>query len=209
MSESFRRLTADPDFVRAQHITYSVRLVSDIAAHYNETLDVLDMLKASCMLDAFYVHIRLLTEFLTHNDGKRDFRPKDFGVSWTAPPGEAVDRLGDAWDIASKYVVHFGKHRLPSEEDARGDFTVSSEYFRQLAGDALGVYTSFVDAVEATAPPWTKGSFIPDRHRAPEDWAARVQSDVVGELRDAQRYGERTLGVPGAKPLPPVRGSRP
>ncbi|HZL05793.1 MAG TPA: hypothetical protein VFE45_10320 [Coriobacteriia bacterium] len=193
MSENFRLLHTHPDYVRAQHVGYSVRLVADIAAHYNDALDALDTLKSMCMLDAFYVHIRLLTEFLVRTQGSRDFRPEDFGVDWSAPVGESADRLLATWDVASKHVVHFGQRRLPSASDDKREFTVNAAHFRLLVTDAFGFYATFVDAVAATAPAWSRGALIPDPAREPEDWAARVRSDVVRELREAQAYAQRSL----------------
>jgi len=124
VSENFRRLYSHPTYVKAQHVGYSVRMVADIAAHYNEALDVLDLRLARCMLDAFYVHIRLLAEFLLRTPKGGDFDPADFGVSWTAPAGEASERLDDAWDVASKYVVHFGGRRVPENPDGLAEFNL-------------------------------------------------------------------------------------
>lgn len=173
-------------YVRAQHVGYSVRMVAEIAAHYNEALDASDFRLARCMLDAFYVHIRLLAEFLLRAPKKEDFAPADFGVVWTSPSGPGADRLNEAWEVASKYVVHFGGRRVPSSDDASA-FIVDGAHFRQLADDAVGLFSAFVDAMAATTPEWTRGAgaLIPNPVTDPDGWLGRARAEALRELRDS------------------------
>lgn len=196
MPDSFTRLQLDPTLVRARHVGYSVRMVAEIAAHYDEALDSSEFRTARCMLDAFYVHVRLLAEFLVRTTKGGDFGPADFGITWAAPEGAATARLGDVWDVASKYVVHFGGRRVPKRPEDASEFTVDGSYFRQLAGDALEVYSVFVDAVAAVTPDWTKGggALIPDPVADPDGWRARTRSDALRELRSARDEAPNELG---------------
>ena len=196
MSDNFTLLFTHPTYVKAQHVGYSVRMVADIAAHYDEALNALELRLARCMLDAFYVHIRLLAEFLLHKTKKGDFGPADFGVEWKAPIGEASERLDDAWEVASKHVVHFGGRRVPESLDDRAEFKVEGASFRQLAGDAIELYSTFVDAVATTTTEWTKGAgaLIPDPKRDPEGWQARARAEALRELRDSISEAQAELG---------------
>lgn len=193
MSDNFRRLFSQPLVVRSQHVAYSVEMVADVAANYNAALDALDMLSARCMLDAFYVHIRLLAEFLIHKTSAKDFGPADFGIAWDRPESEAAGRLGEAWDVASKYVVHFGHRRVPTDIDDLAEFTVDGAYFRQLATDALEVYTTFVKALAEHAPEWREGARIPDPDHEPDAWLARTYAEAIRELRAAERDARAKL----------------
>lgn len=133
------------------------------------------------MLDAFYVHIRLLAEFLLRTTKGGDFGPADFGTTWEAPEGAAATRLDEVWDVASKYVVHFGGRRVP----------------RRLAGDALELYSVFVDAFADAAPERTRGAgaLIPDPESDPEGWQARARTDALRELRSAREAARRELAL--------------
>ena len=153
-------------------------MVSAIAANFDAAL-------GSCMLDAFYVHIRLLAGLVVRPTSAKDFGPADFGVKWTPPQSEAASRLDEAWDVASKNVVHFGRSRGPADTDGPARPGVDGAYLRQLASDALEVYASFVDAVAEHTPIWTDGARIPDHDREPEAWNVRVRAEALRELRSA------------------------
>ena len=193
MSENFRRLFSQPLVVRSQHVAYSVAMVADIATNYDAALDALDMLLARSMLDAFYVHIRLLAEFLVRKTSDKDFGPADFGIAWDRPESEASRRLDDAWEVASKYVVHFGHRRVPTDIDDLAEFTVDGAYFRQLATDALDVYATFVEAVVEHTPEWREGARIPDPDHEPKAWLARVRTEALRELRTAEEDARAKL----------------
>lgn len=187
VADNFTLLQLHPTYVRAQHVGYSVRMVAEIAAHYDDAVDGPEPLTALCMLDAFYVHIRLLAEFLVRKTKGGDFGPADFGVIWEAPASSAATRLSDVWDVASKHVVHFGGRRVPASLDDAKELTVDGGYFRQLAGDALDLFSGFVDDVAHATAEWTNGAGaqIPDPERDPEGWQARARADALRELRSS------------------------
>jgi hypothetical protein len=197
MPDNFTRLQIAPTLVRARHVGYSVRMVAEIAAHYDAALDASEFRTARCMLDAFYVHIRLLAEFLIRTTKGADFGPAEFGITWEAPEGAAATRLDEVWDIASKYVVHFGGRRVPKSVDELSQFTVDGPYFRQLASDALELYSVFVDEVANATPEWTKGAgaLIPNPESDPEGWQARARADALRELRSARDAARRELAL--------------
>ena len=183
-------LVTDPGVRRAHQVAYSVRMVAEIAEGYDAALDQGNLLLARCMLDSFYVHIRLLAEFLVRPapappKPTKDFGPRDFGVSWTPPIGEGPDRLLTVWDVASKYVVHFGRPRVPESIEELRVFEIGGLSFRKLAIDTLNCFTVFVDAVNDAAPTWRDDARLPDPQSEPELWSARIAHEVVVTLRSA------------------------
>lgn len=190
------RLFSQQPVARSLHVAYSVEMVAGIAVNFDaavKSLEALDVVLAPCMLDAFYVHIRLLADFLVRTTSAKDFGPADFGVAWAPPESEAAGRLDEAWDVASKNVVHFGRSRVPANTDDPTEVTVDGAHLRQLATDALEVYTSFVEAVAERTPEWTEGARIPDPDREPEAWDARVRAEVIRELRLAEEEARTKL----------------
>ncbi len=195
----YHDLRTEVDVRRAQQVAYSLLMVADVAAGYNDALDRGDMLLARCMLDSFYVHARLLSEFFLRTTPAQDFGPSDFGVEWAAPTGEGPERLNEAWRVASAYVVHFSDARVPNAiEDLRA-FTVNAAYFQGLALDLLECYELFATDVRQAAPPWDRGALIPDREQDPVGWRARVAQDVVLTLDDAAAEARTSLAGAGLK----------
>lgn len=193
--ERLARLNTHRSVRHAHQVSYSVRMVATIAAKHERAVDRDEFLLAACMLDAFYVHIRLLSEFFLRRTSGQDFGPRDFGIGWHIPTGDGPDRLQEAWNVASSYVVHFGRPRVPeSMEDLRA-FEVSSAYFRRLATDALDCFETFVDSVEERAPVWKGGALLPDPIKQAAQWNARVAHEVVGTLRSAQHIAAAELAL--------------
>src|SRR4051794_17106271 len=177
--EHLARLTTHRSVRHAQQVGYSVRMVATIAARHGRAVDSDEFLLAACMLDAFYVHIRLLSEFFLRTTKGQDFGPREFGIVWRIPSGDGPNRLREAWNVASSYVVHFGRPRVPESIADLQEFEVSSGYFRVLATDALDCFGAFVDAIEESAPVWNGGSLLPDPVRQVDQWNARVAHEVV------------------------------
>ncbi|MGL5850940.1 MAG: hypothetical protein ACRCZD_09190 [Phycicoccus sp.] len=177
-------MNSTPEMVRAHHVSYSVKIVGEIASAFADTTDR-DVLAAAAMGDSLFVHVRLLAEFLTRGND-RDFGPNDFGINWTTPEGPEVSRLGDYWQVASKHVVHFSGSRI-AEVHGYGDpsFTVGQSTFEEMARDALTVYAQ----VLAAYPPVPATEPIPRREMDHQAWHARMLADrsrfVMTEFQDA------------------------
>lgn len=134
----------------AYQLAYSMRMLAEISDRYQTAQDSDDLIPAMAMLDAFYVHIRLIAEFLTRTTSKRDFGPAQFGVEeWTAPSTPSAERLTDYWHRASKYVMHFGHARVPANVDELQSFEVTADTLQAMARDAVEVLEAFVTQMEA------------------------------------------------------------
>lgn len=141
-----------PEMRYAYQLTYSMRMLGEIGSRYQAAQDSDDLFPAMAMLDAFYVHLRLVAEFLTRATNDRDFGPTDLGVDdWVAPDSAAAQRLAEYWDRASKYVVHFGHPRVPENLEELQVFEVSAAALKAMAADAFDVLQVFVARVEANA----------------------------------------------------------
>lgn len=149
--QSFYERMASKEMRHAYQLTYSMQMISEIVGAYDNTVDNGDTLYANSMLDAFYVHIRLLGDFLVRGPDSRDLKPSDFGVQWEIPTTAAAQRLGEYWEIASKYVVHFGHRRVPENISELEPFSIGSGWFTNMTRDALTVLGPFITSVEDQA----------------------------------------------------------
>lgn len=177
MPDNVRAMAASVEMRQAQQLNYSVRLLSDIAAEYDATVDAGALLSAACMVEAFFVHMRLLAEFLTRDPKGKDIAPADFGVEWTPSTTEEAQRLGRHWKTASSFVVHFGRDRVPDDLGDLADFELGGAAFTEMARDAFTVYGVFLRAVRAVTPVWPDGARIPDPVMEPRGWRDRLLFD--------------------------------
>lgn len=148
---TFYERMSSKEMRHAYQLSYSIQMISEIPSAYDVAVDDGQDLYARTMVDAFYVHIRLLADFLVKQTKTKDFGPADFEVSWEVPTTVAAQRLAEHWSIASKYVVHFGHPRVPDDLAELEPFSIGSVWFADMAGNALTVLGRFVTAVEAQA----------------------------------------------------------
>lgn len=173
--------------VLAEHLSYSIKMVAEIAGSYDDRVDQLDMTAARSMVDAFYVHIRLIAEFFLHATKKNDLGPATLGVDWRPPETEQARRLEGAWVTASQNVVHFGRARVvPSFEASGTSFRVGSANFRKLAEDSLTVYGAFVAVVLERAG---------EAEASADSGLARELRAVHSLLRGAEEHAFSMLNV--------------
>ena len=152
MTASFEDRVNSPEMRYAYQLTYSMRMLGEIGGRYQAAQDSDDLLPAMAMLDAFYVHLRLVAEFLTRRTSRRDFGPAKLGAdNWITPNTDAARRLAEYWDRASKYVVHFGHPRVPENLEELQAFEVSAAALKGMAVDAFDVLEVLVARVEAKA----------------------------------------------------------
>jgi hypothetical protein len=165
-------------------VAYSVYMLGDIAGNFKGAVDAADLRLARCMLEAFYVHLRLLAEFLVKPTQGRDFGPSDFDVTWTVPDLPEAIRLTEHWQVASSYVLHFGRSRVPEDVEDLEPFLLGEDVFLAMAGDALAVFSIFLDRL-AESSAWKGGSLIPDPESDPGAWQSRLQAEQANILRTA------------------------
>lgn len=181
----------------AYQLDYSLHMLSEIAVNYDSTVNSDQTLTAHCMIDSFFVHIRLLTDFLARPTKPIDFGPGEFGVEWTIPNTPEVERLLGYWTAASKFVVHFGHSRVPDKPEDLNVFEISGKRFKDMAKDALTVFAEFLQLLEAGTPEWTNGAIVPDRVASPDMWNSRNLHQRRELLRRTFTEACERLGLDG------------
>jgi hypothetical protein len=174
---SFHERMNSQEMRLADQLAFSMRMITEIPVTYNATIDSGQSLQAVSMIDAFYVHLRLLGDFLVKPTKRFDIGPNDFGVIWTIPTSEAAARLSNYWQVASKYVVHFGQARVPEQLVDLQSFEVNAQSMASMAEDALTVLASFIGTVEANAATSQSTTLVSERVRLLADRAAYLRGE--------------------------------
>lgn len=193
--DNFYELMSSQEARHADQLDYSLRMITDIIRGYDSAVDANQLICARAMLDAFYVHIRLLSDFLVKRTKHLDFGPADFGVSWDIPTSNEADNLHAYWTVASQFVVHFGQARVPERLEDLDIFQVGTPAFRAMATDALKVYAVFQRKLDDATSAWADCSRIPDFDLEPEAWKARNLGDRTQKLRASLREACSVCGL--------------
>jgi hypothetical protein len=83
--------------------------------------------------------------------------------------------------------VHFGRPRVPDNLEDLAAFQIGGQPFGAMATDALAVFASFLQELEARTPAWRGKTCIPDAVTESEDWRAQNLSDRTALLREIVR----------------------
>lgn len=205
MSDFFHLLFTAPEHRYTSHVRYSLDMIGEIAQAYNETVDRGDFLAAATMVDAFYVHIRLLGDFLVRNTDKRDFGPAQFGVmDWTRSTSDEAHRLEEYWATASTYVVHFGRPRVPADISDLRAFPVDSATFQAMTRDALLVFALFLQKLSAVTPVWAGGARVPSREHEPEEFERRLLFERTEKMSRSFEEACKKVGLDAGSVLATV-----
>lgn len=118
-----------------------------IAALPEERASTNSLVAQFACLEAWFVHMRLLAEFLgiSGRGSNKDFSCESFG--WSGAEDEV---LNDIWVIASQHVVHFSVQRTPERVRDLEPFNESLSNLRMLTWRMLGFAETFVEHLEAT-----------------------------------------------------------
>lgn len=201
MGDSVGAMATSVEMRQAQHVNYSVVLVGSIAAEYDATVDGDQMTAAAAMVEAFWVHIRLLAEFLTRDAKGNDMGPGDFGIDWVIPATDEAVRLGRYWLVASRHVVHFSQLRVadhdPGDDTEQAGFEVSGGRFTAMVRDVLAVYATFVGQLLIAYPPVPATEPIPNSVRQPIGWHERLLRDRSRVLTDGFFEACERVGLDG------------
>jgi hypothetical protein len=104
-------------------------------------------------VDAFFIHLRLLIEFLIKKPDSRHpaIHRDDYasGFNLGSVDSALYSRLDTGYDFASQHVAHFNLQRLPAEESADVDY-VSTARLRAYAGDVFGAMRAFIRHMRTT-----------------------------------------------------------
>ncbi len=103
----------------------------------------------------------------------------------STPDRAEVGRLTSYHDDASKYVVHFGRRRIPEDAGDLNAFKIGGPHWCERLTDVVKVFDFFMQLLEELASEWGKGSLLPDPRREPEAWRQRLRWEQTMTLRCA------------------------
>lgn len=189
MPNSLDALNASKEVRVAHHVAYSLHILAEITTGYDQAVDEGQFLTARCMVDAFYVHLRLMAEFLVKNP-RDDIGPHDFGVKWTKPDCTEARNLIQYHDDASKYVVHFGSRRVPVDLDDLASFDIGGAHWQERLTDVVAVFQCFLTVLENLASEWDQDVLLPNPEVEPDAWRQRLrweQAQILGRALDDAR----------------------
>jgi hypothetical protein len=105
----------------------------------------LSPLAQQACLEAFFVHVRGLLEFLEvrKGDSTRDFSATDVLPNWKPKIDASEDHLRRYWDIASSQLMHFSRRRVKQDNSPAVTIDTGKEAIRAVADDVLEVWDQF------------------------------------------------------------------
>jgi hypothetical protein len=142
---------------KAMQVGHSLNMVAELPNYVDDVAFPVGLRVAA--VDAFFVHLRLLAEFLVkkrdqhhpaiHRD---DFAP---GFHLASVDSNLYQRLDTAFELASRHVAHFSVDRVPDEK-ASGVQAVDAASLRRLAGDAFGAVAAYIKHARTTGSPYAE-----------------------------------------------------
>jgi hypothetical protein len=160
----------------AEHLGHSMRVVAVAPSDLRARRDTGDLLYAGIMIDAFYVNLRLMAEFLLgRGDSQDDVGMPTFGVSTWNPPKEIKRQLDEYHGTASKFVTHYSNRRV-SADDPTGPVAGFAVDLAEVETMARGVLTA-IDLFITQMPDGAEKGILRKWH----DWAQeRLGPDTGG-----------------------------
>lgn len=147
----YRSETVSTELARRRgfQVGHSLNVIAELPRYVDDP-DIVVGLRVAAV-DAFYIHLRALIEFLVKPRDTRDIRRHDYVPNFELD--DAVrDRLLATHTRASQYVAHFSKQRTPTA-DAPIFETVDASSLRALATETFGAMDAFVrNLAEARHP---------------------------------------------------------
>jgi hypothetical protein len=169
---------------RAVQVAHSLNVIAELPQYVEDAAFPVGLRVAA--VDAFFVHLRLLIEFLIKKpDSRHPAIHRDnyaSGFQLGSVDSALYRRLDTDYDFASQHVAHFSLGRLPLEESAGVDY-VSAARLRAHAEDIFGAMKAFARHMR------TNGSAYADDF---EGWlsaaeARRTQPPGQSDLRTTSK----------------------
>lgn len=135
---------------RARQVAHSLNVIAELPRYVDDAALPVGLRVAA--IDAFFIHLRLLIEFLikkpdrNHPAIHRDDYASGFHLGSADPA--LYRRLSTDFDFASQHVAHFSLDRLPAEESAGVDY-VDAARLRSRAEDVFGAMEVFIRYMHA------------------------------------------------------------
>jgi len=130
---------------RAVHVAHSLNVIAELPQYVEDAVFPAGLRVAA--VDAFFIHLRLLIEFLIKQPDSRHpaIHRDDYanGFNLGSVDSALYSRLNTDYDFASQHVAHFSLERLTAEESADVDY-VSAARLLAHAGDVFAAMRAFI-----------------------------------------------------------------
>lgn len=180
---------------RAVQVAHSLNVIAELPQYVEDTDFPIGLRVAA--VDAFFIHLRLLIEFLIKKPDSRHpaIHRDDYasGFNLGSVDSALYQRLDTGFDFASQHVAHFSYKRLPAGESAGVDY-VGAASLRDRAEDVFAAMRAFIQHMRTT------GIACADDF---EQWLS------AAEARRAKPPARGSLGVLGKALLSFLRRVRP
>ena len=105
----------DPELTRFRgtHVAHSLSMLAELPHYVDDEAFPVGLRAAA--IDAFFVHLRLIIQFLIKNRDARAIRRHDYASNFHMDSA-LRGRLNDDYDFASRYVVHLNVERVPTDQ---------------------------------------------------------------------------------------------
>ncbi len=135
-------------------VGHSLNVVAELPRYVDDPMIPLGLRVAA--IDAFFIHHRLLIEFLTRKRDQRDIRSHDYvgGFDLRTIDPDLYARLDRDWLVASKQVAHMSVERDAPVDAPFVEF-VGATRLRAHASDIFDAMSAFVRYLADKTSPYT------------------------------------------------------
>jgi hypothetical protein len=110
---------------RGTQVAHSLNMIAELPAYVDDR--AIPVALRAAAIDAFFIHLRLLIEFLIKRRDNRAISRHDYVKDFGLEPG-LRSQLSADYEFASRQVAHFNTERVPAED---------SPVFQPVDGDRL------------------------------------------------------------------------
>jgi hypothetical protein len=158
---------------RGKQVGHSLNVVAELPRSVDDRSFPMGLRVAA--IDAFFIHLRLLVEFLTHRPDTRDIRCHDYALGFNlgAINGALQERLHAGWLVASRHAAHLSIERVPTVGAPIYE-PVDDARLRSHAADVFGAMNETFPTFHVTnsAPCLAGYGVAASRRRRCQGWAA-------------------------------------
>jgi hypothetical protein len=199
---------------RGTQVAHSLNMIAELPAYVDDRA-IPAALRAAA-IDAFFIHMRLLIEFLIKPDDDRAICRRDYVKGFSLEQGLRT-RLSADYDFASRHVAHLNYERVPAEDSPIFE-PVDGDSLGRHADDVFAAMSAFAQHLSATGseyagdfggwlalaknrrlgPATTGGAplsglgqddVMADRYRTPGGWTIEVVQLAEGERLRIRHHG--------------------
>lgn len=144
--ETFFAMPIDPLSDASARIVYAVETVTGLLPYiHSQSEFALPPLVGNACLEAWFINVRLIAEFLMGTNHDKSMEADDFLPNWRIADPQTKDAIGRELGLASEYVAHIGKRTKVGRPVDTSLPALSGRALLLL--DALETFTRDLDSV--------------------------------------------------------------